>query len=246
MTTRLLDRQVSLIEYLTSGAAIFNDSDHGPVDPSLSRIDCGLLGIEARFSFEKRMEKIVAVLPRTFDLLDANKDRLLRDFVEACPPSEVGRRENARQFYDFLSAHWRRERPTPPYLPDVAACELAIASARILAEDYAADQGNSWRRAQRTCIRRSLGVLLLRVAHDIRPLFENAFKAGCPVARDVPLAIVAQASNDHPKIFELAPAVFDLLGSIDDWVDQDTFDDWEHADKLITDLAIAGLIEIRR
>jgi len=247
MTKRLLDRQSRLIHYLTSGGAIFNDADHLGVDPVLRGIDRHLLGIEARFSFEKRMEKIAAVFPLTFDLLGASQATLVRKFVESCPPFDIGSVENARQFYEFLSVRWRRRPPRPPHLPDVAACELAFAAARVLAEDHSAGEEKSSPRAPapRPSVRRSRAVVLLRSAHDIQPLFENTSEAINPIARDVPLAIVAQASADPPKIFELAPAIFDLLGSLDDWVDQATFDEWEDARKMIADLANVGLVEVR-
>jgi hypothetical protein len=61
MTKRLLDRQARLLEYLTSGDAIFDDGCGGPRDPILQGFDWALLHIEARFSHEKRMEKIAAV-----------------------------------------------------------------------------------------------------------------------------------------------------------------------------------------
>ena len=246
MTRRLLDRQSSLIRYLTSSAAIFNDAEPQPFDPALLGIDRRLLGIEARFSFEKRMEKIAAVFPLTFDLLGAHREMLVREFVEACPPFNIGRLENARQFLDFLTARWRREPPAPPHLPDVAACELAFAAARVTVEDRLPDEKNHPAGAQQPQVRRSRAVVLLRSTHDIRPLFEHASDAGPPIARDVPLAIVAQASADHPKILEIAPEVFDLLASLDKWVDQAVFDEWEDAGKLITDLATAGLVEICR
>ncbi|MBV9627547.1 MAG: hypothetical protein JO230_05550, partial [Xanthobacteraceae bacterium] len=58
MAARLLDRQHSLLAYLTSGEAIFGDQHQKPAEPSLRGIDPGLLHLEARFSHEKRMEKI--------------------------------------------------------------------------------------------------------------------------------------------------------------------------------------------
>jgi hypothetical protein len=245
MTRRLLDRQSSLIHYLTSGAAIFNDAELQSVEPALQGIDRRLLGIEARFSFAKRMDKIAAVFPRTFDLLGARREMLVKEFVEACPPFDIGRLENARQFFDFLTARRRREPPAPPHLPDVAACELAFAAARINVEDRSPVEKNRPGGARLPQVRRSPAVVLLRTTHDIRPLFEDASDAGPPIARDVPLAIVAQASADHPKIFELAPEVFDLLGSLGEWVDQALLDESEDAGELITDLAAAGLVEIR-
>jgi len=125
---RLLQRQVSLLRYLTSGGAIFGDG--GPLDPDLRGVDGTLLRMEARFSHEKRMEKIAAVFPRTFDLLGSEREALIREFVDACPPVDIARLANARQFHDFLSARWRRQPPRRAYLPDVAACELACAQAR--------------------------------------------------------------------------------------------------------------------
>jgi len=245
MTGRLLDRQSSLIRYLTSGAAIFDDGEPQPAEPALRGLDRRLLGIEARFSFQKRMEKIAAVFPLTFDLLGVRRDMLVRAFVEACPPFDIGRLENARQFFDFVTARWRRQPPVPPHLPDVAACELALSAARIALEGRPPDEQDRLARVGRSQVRRSPAVVLLHTRYDVRPLFENAADEEPLIARDVPLAIVAPASADHPKILEIPREVFDLLDSLDDWVDQAMFDEWEDAGKLITDLATAGLVEIR-
>lgn len=65
MTRPLLERQVSLVEHLTGGAAIFDGADGSTVD--LEGIDGALLRVEARLSYAKRMEKITAVLPKTFE-----------------------------------------------------------------------------------------------------------------------------------------------------------------------------------
>ncbi len=128
MAKRLLERQVSLLHYLTSGGAIFGGKDCAGLDVNLQGIDRELLNLEARFSHEKRLEKIVAVFPRTFALLEANREILIRQFVDACPPLAIGRLENAGQFHDFLAARWRHEPAKPAFLPDVAACELALAA----------------------------------------------------------------------------------------------------------------------
>jgi hypothetical protein len=244
MMKRLLDRQSSLIHYLTSGAAIFNDGDQRSVDPDLRGIDRRLLRIEARFSFEKRMDKIAAIFSRTFVLLGADRDALLREFVDACPPFTSSRLQNAHQFHDFLSTRWRHEPAVPAHLVDVAACELAFASARILADNVPHDPEKG--PVGRPCIRRSPGVVLLRCAHDIRALFENASEAKGPIARESWLAIRSRASGVQPDIFELAPAVFDLLGSLHDWADQAVFDECRDVDKLISELATVGLIESSR
>ena len=131
LAKRLLHRQARLLEYLTSGDAIFGDGRDVRLDAALHGIDRALLHIEARFSHEKRMEKIAAVFPRTLALLGADRDATMRKFVEACPPVDISRIENARQFCDFLTACWQRQPPAPRYLPDVTACELALAQVRI-------------------------------------------------------------------------------------------------------------------
>src|SRR6185295_14431270 len=170
MTRRLLDRQVRLLEYLTSGDAIFRGNRQAPIDPALQGIDRGMLHLEARFSHEKRMEKIAAVFPVTFDLIGAGLDGIVRGFVDACPPLDISRIENARQFYDFLTARWKREPPAPCYLPDVAACELACAQVRVAPD--AGEPATAPVDAARAGIRRKRGVVLLRAAYDIRAIFE--------------------------------------------------------------------------
>jgi hypothetical protein len=80
MTKRLLDRQSDLLHHLTGVAAIF-DAGADAVTPSLQRFNRRLLAIEARFSFEKRLSKIEAVFPSSFDLIGKRRERLIRDFV---------------------------------------------------------------------------------------------------------------------------------------------------------------------
>jgi hypothetical protein len=82
---RLLDRQVELLEYLTSSAAIFAGGDAGSSAPS--GFDPELLRLEARFSHDKRLEKVRAVFDRTFVILGASLGELTREFAEACPPT---------------------------------------------------------------------------------------------------------------------------------------------------------------
>ncbi|HEY7301517.1 MAG TPA: hypothetical protein VH684_26805 [Xanthobacteraceae bacterium] len=247
MTERLLDRQTRLIHFLTSSGAIFGDPDHRP-HAVLRGMDRHILGLEARFSFEKRMKKIDALLPRTFDLLGPGRMSLTREFVEAYPPTHIGRFENVRQFCDFLASRDRRKSPVPPYLPDVAVCELAIATARLRTEEgspagqYSSIEGRTPPRS----IRRSPAAVLLRVSYDIRAIFESASEAIDPVARDVRLAIVATAGGKPPEIFELPPAVFDLLAVLDAWADATTFGEWADAGETMAELVRARLLEVHR
>ncbi len=241
MAKRLLERQVSLLHYLTSGRAIFGGKDGADLDAALQGIDRELLNLEARFSHEKRLEKIVAVFPRTLALLDANREKLIREFVDACPPLDIGRLENARQFHDFLTARWPHE---PAFLPDVAACELALAAVRATAADRSPETPEipSDMSAR---VRRRSAVVLQHCAYDVQPIFEDD-AASIPVERETMLAIVAPHTADEPGIFELAPAVFDLLTALDDWTDLAALGGSPEADELVSGLTEAGFLEVGR
>jgi hypothetical protein len=233
----LLERQVSLIHYLTSGRAIFGEQ--GPRDPHLIGVNETLLRMEARFSYEKRIEKIAAVFPRTFKLLGTHRDALVREFVDACPPVDIARLANARQFGDFLSARWRRRPPQPPYLPDVAACEFACAQARAARNDALTPNDEV-----RPCVRRRPGVVLLRCAFDVQAIFETP--AGDPMKRETLLAAVSTPDEREPAIVELAPESFDLLSVLEQWTDATAFEASAEAPQLLDDFVRAGLVEVCR
>jgi hypothetical protein len=243
MAKRLLDRQSSLLAYLTSNAAIFGDKDGASLDASLHGIDPALLGLEARFSHEKRMEKIVAVFPRTFDVLDGSRATIIREFTAAYPPADIGRLANAGQFLDFLSARGRRD-SDPPYLRDLAACELAFAQVRSFVEQQDPRPMRGKERRSRRAIRRSPGAMLLRCAYDVRPIFEQGAMAA-PEKRDTPLAVAMPPEADDPQVFELLPVVFDLLGALDEWTNSAAFGETPEVDGLVADLVRCGLIEVR-
>jgi hypothetical protein len=245
MPNRLFDRQHSLLVHLTSGATIFGGRTT-PVDPALVGIDSVLLRLEARFSHEKRMKKIVGVFPRTFKFMSREWPSVECAFAEACPPVAIGRLENARQFHDFLLSRWRQQRPKPRYLPDVAACELAFAEALNITDaghtdgDVPAAKNLA---AESTAIRRRPGVVLLRCRYDIRALFETGLATAPPAKRDVALAIATSAGIADPGIFELDDAVFELLAALDDWTESRPFGETPDARALVAGLAAYGLLE---
>src|SRR6476660_3008179 len=172
MTKRLLYQQVSLLNHLTSSDTIFGDARGVSRDMTLEGIDPALLRLEARFSHDKRIEKIIAVFPRTFEILGDNRTEVVREFAAACPPTSISRLDNARQFHDFLCDHWRRELPRLPHQPDVATFELVCARLRADDGDGPPDRNGTGRG-----IRRAPDVALLRCAYDIRPIFEDGSTA---------------------------------------------------------------------
>jgi hypothetical protein len=239
MIERLLDRQTRLLKYLTSGAAIFETE----TDASKICINFGmngrLLHLEARFSHEKRMAKIGWALSRTLDLLGAARNRIIRDFAEANPPVSIGRLENARQFCGFLSARWAGD---PPYLPDVAAFELAYA------EVHAGEGRGGVISAADTplgAIRRHPRVVLLRTNYDIRSIVEDQLVAAPPAPRDTRLAITVLPGSADPVVFQLPENIFVLLEGLDRFTDPGLIQDESGIGKLIADLVVRGLIETR-
>ncbi|SPJ14105.1 hypothetical protein SBBP2_1090001 [Burkholderiales bacterium] len=245
MTKRLLDRQVSLVEYMTSGAGIFGGDPDAPLAPALRGIDLSLLRLEAHFSYAKRMEKIKAVYPKTFELLGSGQAAIVRAFVETCPPRTISRLDNARQFHRFLSSRWMRAPLDPPYISDVAACELACAELDADDDERMAPVAENEGNPSRSGIRRSPAVVLRRCAHDVRPIFETGADHAAPVERDTPLVFAQPPGADSPQVFEVIPAVFDLLAALSDWTDPGGLDAGPDFAKFLADMAARGLIEVR-
>jgi hypothetical protein len=245
MGSRLLDRQVRLLDHLSSAAALFGDEADAPVDPALQGIDRGLLRLEARFACNRRLERIVAAFPRTCDIFGADRKLILRDFVEVSRPTAASTLANARQFYEFLCARWRRESAKPAYLPDVAACELAMLEVRHAVEDreQPPNKGDSDGRKQN--IRRRRGVIALRCAHDIRSIFEEGSGEVVPPKRDAAFVVILPRGSRDVRILEMAPDAFDLLALLDDWVDPRTLGAIDKLESFVGYLAAHELIEVR-
>ena len=204
---RLIDRQTALLRHLTDADVIFGAASGTPSDPALAGLDPGHLRLEAWFSFTKRVAKIEAVLPRTFECLGERLAPLVRDFAAACPPHAIGRLANGTQFHDFMQGRWP---VAPPYLADLAAIEIAYAKARTHHVECAAlAAGGS--------VRRPANVFPIRCGYDVRSLFERPGQDVEPVRRDTPLLVRRRAGEAEPRIFELPPWLFDELAALDAW-----------------------------
>jgi hypothetical protein len=241
MANRLLDRQLSLIAYLTSRAAIFGDEPRASAVAAPAGLDLSLLVVEARFAYAKRMEKITAVLPKTFALLGARREQIVRDFVETCPPATISRLDNARQFHAYLMERWRHETPKPPYLCDVAACELAYAAAAADDEPRASIEENP----RSGLIRRSSSAILVRCDYDVQSVFETGVDEATPRRRETLLVVALPTGADHPHILEVPATVFELLAALDEWTEPPALADTTDFGGLLTDLVEHGLVEVR-
>jgi hypothetical protein len=232
-----------LLDHLTSGAVIFGDESEAPLDQMLARINPGLLRLEAGLSHEKRISKIAAILPRTFQLLRGDWSAIAREFADACPPTNIGFIENARQFHRFLCSGRGCEPKMPPYLHEVAACELALAEVRAFAGDRESRAEKNVNGASDSVRRRS-GVTLLCCAYDIQPIFAAGGANASPSKRVTRLAVAIIPGAEHPTVFELAPAAFDLLATIRDWSDRAAPGTPSEREDLIRELTECGLVEV--
>jgi hypothetical protein len=242
---RLLDRQVRLLDYLTSSDAIFGEDGNAAPEPALRGLDSRLLRLEARFSHQKRMHKIIAVFPKTYRLLGAERAAIVQDFVKAWPPTDITRIENGRQFHEALKSRWRRFPPEPPYLPDVAACEFAIATARVGIRVPPASAAGASELPAGGTVRRSPGIILLRCAYDIRPIIESDEEEAAVGRRDTPLVIAIPPDAEQPAVFEVRPPVYEVLAALDEWTTRSDLGTSAEIDELIRELARYGLVEVR-
>jgi len=246
MTSLLLQQQAILLEHLTGGAGIFADAANGPLasaSPGPFGIDAGLLHLEARYSHDKRMAKIKWVLRRTFDLLGIEQEGIVRDFTEACPPTGIGRLENARQFHAFLEARWQSGPHAPVYLPDLASFELALVQVR--GEDTAADAApRCTGHAHPGMIRRNHRAILLRCSYDIRPMIEGDSGDSAVVRNDLRLALSMPPVASDPVILACSDGLFDLLERLDDFTDPELLESLLGSSEMIAELTAAGLLEV--
>jgi hypothetical protein len=144
-----------------------------------------------------------------------------------------------------LSVRWQCEPPKPTYLPDVAACELAMAEARNVVEDHERPATKSRSGGSERSIRHRRSVVPLRCAYDIRSIFEAGPGKAVPPKHDTSLVVTFPAGFRDVRILEVAPVVVDALRLLDDWVDPSTLDALGDRENLVSHLAAHDLIEVR-
>ena len=245
MANRLLDRQASLLEYLASAATIFGDQVSPPLNMSLQGIDPGVLRLQARFTCNKRLEKIIAVFPRTLEILGAEQNLTLRDFVAVNPPTNKSTLANAREFHKFLSARWLCEAPNPTYLADVAACELAMDGALNVVDTHEFPPNKRKGDQPQPSIRRGRSVVPLRCSYDIDPFSLQVRGTLSLPKRNISLVITLPAGLQDVSLVEVAPVVVDALMRLDNWTDPSMLDGFGQLDDLISHLAMCGYIDVR-
>jgi hypothetical protein len=245
MASVLLDRQRRLLEYLSSHEAIFGNHANVPIDPALQGIHQGVLRLQARFACNKRLEKIITAFPRTFEILGAERSSTLREFVAASPPTSKRSLANAREFHAFLSGRWRCSPSEPAYLPDVTACELAMAEVRNVVEDRENQEKKDRGDERKQGIRRRQSVVPLRCAYDIRSIFDAGPGEAVPPQRNTTLVVTLSRGSSNVGIVETDPIVVHILTLLDDWADPCVLDAFGDAKNLFNQLVAHEFIETR-
>jgi hypothetical protein len=245
MANQLLEQQASLLDYLSSAAVIFGGQADAALDPALQSIDRGVLRLQARFACNKRIERITAIFPRTFEILGPDQKPVLREFVEVSRPTEKSPLPNARELHNFLSARWRQTPPAPPHLPDVAACELAIAEVSDAVDDREtpAERGKS--NGLKRSIRRRTSVSALRCAYDVRSIFDAGCGAVIPPKRETSLVVSFPAGRRNADIIEVPKVIADALMLLRDWTDPSRLDAFGDRHNLVSHLAAQEFIDVR-
>jgi len=244
MASRLLLRQISLLRYLSSAAAMFGDQSKAPVDRALRGIDPAALRLQARFACNKRLERIAAVFPRTLEILANDRTLILREFVEAIPPTSKSTLANAREFHAFLMLRWEYEAPRPLYLPDVASCELAMTEVRNVVKDHERVTKDVSKRAG-NCIKRRRSVVVLSCAFDVRPIFDSGSSNIVAPKRKTSIAVTLTAGSREVRLVKVPTNAGDALMLLDDWTHARVLDAFGERDYLLRLLAAQELIEMQ-
>ena len=203
-----------------------------------------MLRLQARFICNKRLEKIIAVFPRTFEILGADQRLILREFVAISRPTKTSTLANATEFHEFLSARWEYEAPNPAHLADVAACELAMIVVRDVIEDRGEPAKKDKNEASKRAIRCRSGVVPLRCAYDVRSVFDAGSGQVVPPKRDTSLVVTLLSGFRDVGIVEVDPVVVAALTLLDNWTDPSMLDDFGD-DNLVSHLAVHGLIDVQ-
>jgi len=236
----LSKRQETLVTYLTS-REVFDRSGKGLLEhPELTGLDPVRLRLMAQMSRGKRVEKIRAVLPRTFEFLRPSIHDLVEEFAATVVPTSLRRIDNAREFRDFLENRVREDGDVPAWIVDLANYEIGFAEAVFEDPPPLGEPNSDIER-----IRPRPGVKFLRLAHDVRPLVvaEIGEEAPEPETALTVLAIVPQEAGGTPRVFQLPERLYGALTESDDWRTVDDFSAATSPGSLVASLVGCGIVE---
>lgn len=207
----LIDRQRALLDFLT-------DPHAAPDNARLGGLDNVGLRLVRDLSMGKRLEKVSAAFAVTLAHLEEETETLFTEFVVEFPPYDIGRAENAAQFFAFLTQRWEQTPPRNAYVRDLARVELALTLARRPYQDGAVAPGHG----KRPAVRCTLGTQFLHCSHDVGPLFDQGPDAPEPASRPVWLVVLPPEPKDGDRgdvarVLEVSAEIYAALGALHEW-----------------------------
>jgi len=183
--------------------------------PELHGIDPQRLSLLARVTHAKRLGKIAQVLPVTFSVLAPELPALLPQFVDEHPVRDASGLSNALQFYRFLRRRLRREQLRHAFVPDLAACECALAAV-ALREPSSTRPPHGFDTPG--FVRRATHVAFLACSYDVQALLATGTdELDAVTRRAVCLAFVPSAGDGLPRVFELDLSLFAWVRKLRSW-----------------------------
>jgi hypothetical protein len=216
----LLELQSALVTCLTDPRALKDFRAGAAVWKRLLFVDPDLLELMSSLYQGKRLDKLTRVLPKTLAYLASEMADLTREFMKHHPPLNADSYTNACQFYGFLRRRWRTRPPNPPFLPDLAYCELArvgLERQAVLGRPAVMPSASPLG-GRSLMIRRSQRIRLYVSQYDIQSLFDTRGYDGAAIVRQ-PMFIVLSRPLDSltGRIFSIDRELFVLLRGLNDW-----------------------------
>ncbi len=221
---------------------------------ALSGLDPRRLELVGLMTHSKRFEKVERTLPRTIKFLRPGIENLALEWATRHRPLSASSFVNACQFYLFLQRRWRRRPPLPPFLPDLAYCELAMAAVghRLTAVGRPALGTRSVGSAAGCLIRRRAAVHWRRCEYNLAPVFAANIPDGLDVedvcTEHTCVLVSRPLDGSAVRMFQVDEVLFELVVGLQGWSNisfgHDVADD-ERTIDLFGHLERVGILEVK-
>jgi hypothetical protein len=172
----------------------------------------------ASLALGKRLEKVTKVLRKTCSYLKSDLRESAIAFASQHPPLRPDSFFNACQFYSFLRHRWLACPPDPPFLPDLAYCELAVIAVERRARAGAMPRLPSAKIDERLKVRRHPALHFRRCQYDIRRLLDGTEDHEKAIQNQSICLVLSQPLGETvPKIFHADETLFALLRGWNLW-----------------------------